>query len=530
MAKNMSYWIAGIVGIAGAAAMSCTALAQTQDENPIGHFEITRFDVQGNTLLPNTLVEQLVAPYAGKDRDFGSVQRALEALEAGYHDRGYNVVQVVLPEQELNHGVVKLQVVETKIGKVKVAGNKHHTDANILHSLPSLKIGQTPNIADVSENLKLANENPSKKTTLQLQSGDEDDQVNALLQVTDEAPWLASLSVDNTGTGPTGRNHVTAQYQNADIGGVDHVLSLQYTTTSEDPGQVHVYGVGYHIPLYTLGDSVDLYANYSNVNSGMVTAGVFDLAISGKGTVFGGRYNHNFTKKGDYNSKLIFGLDYKAFQNNVSYLGTPIGNDVTVHPASVTYAGDWSPAGNVFNYYLSGLRNIPGGNNGSSADFAVARSGASDSYDVLRYGASWMHMFPADWQLRLALNGQYTSDALIPGEQFGVGGATSVRGFLEREVSDDVGRYTNAEFYTPNLCKGDAQCRVLAFWDTGYVSHNDALPGELLNQSIASAGLGLRLSVDRYLQLMTDYAQVLEGSSTTPKGAHRLHFRLVLSY
>src|SRR5215217_7579276 len=83
-------------------------------------FEIARFDVQGNTLLPAARIDQLLAPFTGKTRDFGDVQRALEALEGAYHAQGYNVVTVELPEQELNRGVVLLRVVETKIGRVGV--------------------------------------------------------------------------------------------------------------------------------------------------------------------------------------------------------------------------------------------------------------------------------------------------------------------------------------------------------------------------------------------------------------------------
>jgi hemolysin activation/secretion protein len=98
---------------------------------------------------------------------------ALEALEAAYHARGFNVVQVALPEQELDQGVVRLQVVETRIGKLRVEGNTVFSEDNIRRSLPGLVEGQTPNLGAVSSSLKLANENPSKKTTLQLQSGNE---------------------------------------------------------------------------------------------------------------------------------------------------------------------------------------------------------------------------------------------------------------------------------------------------------------------------------------------------------------------
>ena len=533
MTNNMSRWVAGVAGIA---VLSCASLTWAQDAkpadtgSPISRFEITRFEVQGNTLLPASAVDALLAPYTGQNRDFGSVQKALETLEAAYHAKGYNVVQVVLPEQELNQGVVHLRVIETKIGKVTVKGNKYFDEANIRHSVPGLREGESPNLDQVSASLRVANENPAKKTTLQLQSGERDDQVDALLQVADDKPWSAGIGVDNTGVGNTGRNHVTVQYQNANIGGVDHVMSLQYTTSLSDPSQVTVLGAGYHVPLYAQGDSLDFYGSYSNVDSGTVSAGVLSLAVSGKGSVAGARYNHNFAHVGDYDSKLIFGIDYKAFQNDITEQSTQsqLGSDVTVHPFSLTYTGAWTIQNNNVNFYASGIRNIPGGEHGGNADFAAV--GASENYDMLRYGASYMHVFPKDWQLRLALNGQVTGDVLVQGEQFGAGGAASVRGFEEREVAGDEGRTTNVELYTPNLCSGGALCRVLGFYDTGYVSSNNAVLSGFSQQSIGSVGFGLRLSVERYLVLQSDFAHVVDGTDATPKGNNRVHFRAVLTY
>ena len=503
---------------------------QTTGASQIPRFDILRFEVSGNTLLPVADIAQLLTPYAGKAREFGSVQIALEALESAYKDKGYNIVQVLLPEQVLDRGVVMFQVIETHVGKVRVEGNQHFDEANIRRSVPGLRAGEAPNIADVSASLKLANENPAKKTTLQLQSDEQDDRVNAVLKVADEKIWTVSLGVDNTGDTNTGRNRMTVQYQNANIGALDHVMSLQYTTSMANPSRVSVYGAGYHIPLYALGDSLDFFGSYSNVNSGTVSAGAFELAVSGKGTVFGSRYNHSLAKMGDYESKLIFGIDYKAFKNDVSFLGQPLGNDITVHPLSVTYAGNWAASGNAVNFYIGGFRNIPGGEHGGGSDFNIARAGAPDTYSLLRYGASYMHIFAADWQLRLAQNGQVTSAALVPGEQFGAGGASSVRGFNERVIANDQGSTDNLELYTPNLCDGTTQCRLLSFYDYGHVSHNHRLPGELSTQTISSAGFGMRMSVEKNLTAQLDYARVIDTDTATPKGSHRLQFKVLVSY
>ncbi len=507
-----------------------SAWAAEADDSAI-RFDITRFEVKGNTLLSQPQIDELLGKFTGKERDFGDVQRALEALEAVYHQRGYNVVTVELPEQELNRGVVQLRVVETKIGRVSVKNNRYFDEANIRRSLPALQEGRSPNLKEVSSNLKQGNESPSKQVTMKLQGGEKEDEVDAVLDVKDESPWKIMANGDNTGTEATGKTHVGVVLQNANLFGRDHLATLQYTTSAEEPGRVKVYGAGYHIPLYESGDSLDFYASYSNVDSGTIAAGAFNLAVSGKGAVYGARYNQQLAKRGELDARLIYGVDVKAFKNSVQLLGTELGNDVTVHPLSVGYQATLPIQQGEMGGQVTLVHNISGGSNGGQASFTAARAGAKDDYTILRFGGSITRALQGDWQVRAIANGQYTSDALIPGEQFGAGGATSVRGFIERELANDSGASLNLEAYTPNLCqRAGWNCRLLGFYDNAYIKRNHALAGELTSTSISSAGVGARFVLSTYVNLQLDYGHVLRAGATGRTDANRLHVRLGLAY
>jgi hemolysin activation/secretion protein len=139
-----------------------------------------------------------------------------------------------------------------------------------------------------------------------------------------------------------------------------------------------------------------------------------------------------------------------------------------------------------------------------------------------------------DWQMRLTLNGQATHDALVPGEQFGVGGATTVRGLQEREISDDKGFTANAEVHTPNLCGAisgsSTRCNALVFLDGGRVSRNQALAGESTHDTVSGAGLGFRLSSGRALSLQVDYGRIVDASNPQLRGEQRVHALLAFSY
>jgi hemolysin activation/secretion protein len=494
-------------------------------------FEISRYEVSGNTLLSQGEVQAAVAPYAGRGRDFGDVQRALEALEALYHARGYKLVTVQLPEQELNGGVVRLQVVQTRIKQVQVGGNRWFSDANIRASLPTLRPGETPNLDKVSSNLRLVNENPAKKVSLNLAGGALEDEVDARVDVADERPWKVMLNVDNTGTEATGETHAGVLLQHANLWGRDDVGTLQYTTTAERPDRVAVWSAGYHMPLYTLGDSVDLFASYSNVDSGSVNAGLFDLAVSGKGAVYGARYNHILPKRGDYQARVVYGLDVKAYKNNVIFGGQNFGNDVTVHPISLGYVGSHTTPDGQTDFSLAVLQNLAGGTRGAAADFAAVRAGAKASYTVLRFSASFANVIGHDWQTRVLVNGQITGDALVPGEQFGAGGSTTVRGFGERDLATDSGVVSNVELYTPNLCtRALWQCRLLGFYDSAYGERNHALPGELRHAAISSMGLGLRFAVANNASVQMDYGHALHVGEVTATRKNKLHVRVALAY
>jgi hemolysin activation/secretion protein len=502
--------------------------------DPIGSFEITRFEVEGDTLLGRRAVQAAVAGFTGKTRDFAAVEGAMATLEGAYRKHGFGLVKVILPEQELNAGVVHLKVVETRIGKVRVVGNTTHSEANIRRSLPEVTENAIINTEVLSAQLRVANENPSKKVNLEMQSSDQPGVIDAVEQVTDTRPWSVGGVLDNSGYESSGRTHVTAEYQNFDLGGLDHTFSAQYTTSTEDPSKLRVYGAGYHLPIYGYADSLDFYGTYSTINSGTVAAGLLDLQVSGAGAVFGVHFNHDLPRIGHYDSQLVLGLDRKEFRDDIDFQGEQLGGDVTVDPISLSYVGQWAVPVGAFNFYLTGIRNIPGGSQASDADFTAARSGSTSSYGLLRYGAGFNRPIVHDWQLRLTVNGQATHDALVPGEQFGIGGATSVRGLMEREIENDKGFTANAEIHTPNLCgaihDGLTLCNALTFFDDGRADRNDALPGEETHQSVNSAGVGFRLTRGRFLTLQMDYGHVVSASDPQQRGAQRLHAMLAVAY
>jgi len=500
----------------------------------VPRFDIARYSVEGNSLLPAESLPPLLDSYTGKNKDFGDVQQALEALEDAYRKNGYNAVAVILPEQELDKGTVRLRVIEGKVRSFVVEDNKHHSKENILSAFPSLKIGTTPKVTRVSEDLFISNENPSKKVSLQMLSGENEDDVIASLKVTDLRPWNLGLMADNTGSGQTGDYRLSLLFQHHNVFDRDQSLTLVYNTSPDHLDKVNVFSLAYRIPIYSLGDSLEMTAGYSDVNSGSVAFGSYNLLVSGKGVTSGIKYNLNLRRMGGYHHKLTLGFDYKDFENSLTLQGIELGNNVVVHPVSLTYSGTLGLDGGELGFYLSGSHNEPWGSKGLQSDFDRVRPGANADYTIFRFGSNFGYSLPGDWQAKLAFSGQYTEDFLVPGEQFGAGGSSSVRGFSEREVSGDCGFVGSAELYSPNIATllsiPDTQIRLLGFYDAGSVFPAVNAPAGTPEFAIASVGTGLRLSWSTNFSFSFDWGYVIRPGGTSQRGDSAIHFKTMLMY
>lgn len=482
-------------------------------------FEIRKYVIEGNTLLSAGAIDRLLAPFTGRNKDFGDVQRALETLQGAYQQAGYGGVEIRLPEQELERGDVRFVVIETKIVRITVEGNEHFKRENILRSVPSLRVGKTPNSREIAESVRLANENPAKQSTVLLKGSEREGEIDATVRVADIAPQRWSASFDNTGNQNTGRARLGIAYQHSNLFDRDHVLTAQYITSPSKLKDVSVYGLGYKIPLYSVGDSIDIVAGYSNVDSGTVQ----DLfLVSGQGTIMGLRYNQALPKWGDLEHKLVYGLDYRAYQNQVTPEGStdPLVPDITVHPASLTYSASLRGTGQDVSFYLNMTQNIPGGNDGVDEDFKKlgARFGVgTQGYRLFRGGFNYVRALKDDWQFRSNFSAQYSDDALIAPEQFGIGGADSVRGFNERYASNDKGYRTSFEIYTPDVGKSwglkDGRLRFLVFYDTGALRRNYTQPNEQEGSNLDSGGFGLRWSHQNNFSARLDLAHVFHDGS-----------------
>ena len=166
----------------------------------------------------------------------------------------------------------------------------------------------------------------------------------------------------------------------------------------------------------------------------------------------------------------------------------------------------------------------------NAAEFDLGHSGARADYTVLHLDVSHQHPLPWGTQFYVHVTGQEAMEPLLTGEQLSIGGAQTVRGYLESETLGDYGAFGQMEFRSPEVNApkwGVGGVRLFAFYDTGEVWSRQTPAGERVTTGLASTGFGLRGSLFKDFSADLDASQVLVSGPNTHAGNRKFLFRLI---
>lgn len=503
------------------AATRATVAAAPQQHS----FDIWELQVEGNTLLERVLIERTVYPFLGPSKTIADVEAAREALEVFYRNSGYATVVVDIPEQEVTQGVVRLQVTEGKVSRVRVAGSRYFSLGRIVEAVPALSPGQAPNLPALQQQLQALNQaSPDRTVTPLFRPGRTPGTVEAELRVKDELPLHGDVELNDRYSRDTTKLRASASLRYANLWQREHSASLMVQTAPENTDDVQVLAGTY---VWPLGRGNVLAAYLVDSKSNVATAG--DLSVIGNGSILGSRFIRSLTSTGRYFHSATFGLDYKDFEEDVVPLdgagfNTPIDylNFLVQYRGTLVRPGNKVSGGLSANFGLRGLGN-------TEEEFANKRFRARPNY--LYFGAfgDYTRDLQSGVQLFVALEGQLADSPLVSNEQFGAGGVDSVRGYFELQALGDDGLVGTLELRSPSYAKHVphlTQLRFLTFADAAKLRVHDPLPGQANGYELYSAGVGFRLEADKGFDASFQWAWPLRDATGVGKGDARAHFRL----
>lgn len=518
-------WPARVLGISIVAAQclfaSCTIDAA---QPPELSFAVSGFAIEGDNPLTQAHTDGVLAPYLGEHTGLDRLLEAAKTLEQAMIEREYSFYRVVVPPQSIADGRVQLKVVSFTLGRVGIEGNEFFSIENIRRALPSLIEARSPNTRQLARERLHANRHPDRKLELRFTESEALRSVNAAVEVQDQRPYRVFALVNNTGNDETGKTRASVGFQHTNVFDLDHALTLTYTRSPEEFRKVRQYGGNYIVPLYSLGGTLGVFYTRSDVDTGTI-GDFFD--VSGAGEFFGVSYTHHLRAIGAYVQNLGVSIEDREFENRFEVTGLAERFNVRSRPLSLSYSAEYGGEAISANGFVSYARNIPVGRFNDKRSYQANRFGADHVWDVLRFGAGADFTLPYELTLRSRLNAQVSNEPLISGEQFGAGGARSVRGYDERAVAGDSGFTTSAELWSPRLPGG---FRALGFVDFGLVRRKSPAAGELRREQLAGAGLGLRWYWKSNVGMETDLGVALTEAGQQDAGDLKAHISVFARY
>ena len=516
---------------APAATESSTAAAP---ERPI---YIREYRITGAHRLPEVEVQEAVYPFLGPGRTERDVEQARAALEKAYYEKGFQTVTVEVPPQQASRGIVILQVVEAKVGRLRVHGSRYFSLAAIKRKAPSIAEGNVPNFNEITRDIVALNKFTDRRVTPTLRPGVEPGTVDIDLNVKNTLPLHGSVELNNRYSANTPQLRLSGSVSYTNLWQLGHTAGASFQVSPDDLEKVKVF-TAYYLAQVPGVDWLSVLVQGVKQDSDVSTLG--GVAVAGRGETIGGRAIITLPGREGFYHSLTAGMDYKRYDQNVTIGLTTDQTPLYYYPLSLNYSGTWVGKKSLTELNASATMGLRGMGS-RETNFDRSRFRADGNYFFFRGDLARTQDLPRGFVVFGKVQGQAAGGPLVSNEQFAGGGLGTARGYLEAEAVGDNGIFGTLEFRSPsflattrNVGEGTAasekptgnEWRLYAFCDAGTLTLHDPLPDQESSFRLASIGIGSRVQLFDHVNGSIDLAMPL--TSLTDTGVHdtRLTFRV----
>jgi hemolysin activation/secretion protein len=450
-------------------------------------FTIKRLEIQGSTRFDAPTLHALVADVEGKQLNLTQLGAVADRITDYYHSHHYPLARALIPAQTIKEGVVVIQVLEAKYGKVKLHNQSHVTDSLLQSTLSPLKVGEVIEQTEMDHVLLLLSDVPKIEVHALIKPGEAVGTSDLDVTTLPGPRWSAMASIDDYGNKYTGRTR----------GGG--------TVTLVDP-----FDHGDYLSLAGLSSGEDL--NYGRLS--------YETTANGLGTRLGAAYSGLHYKLGDglesldgHGTAQVASLWAKQplvrSQNADLYLQVQYDR-LTLHDdldASATKTdrhldnGSASLTGDVRDGLIAGA--VSTGNlmvtygrldfdNGAAQTADAASAKTQGTFSKWNLNLARQQQFTAADGVYLSFAGQWTNDNLDSSQKMIAGGPYTVRAYDLGVLSGDTGELGTVEFQHTLGTVMNGIWQATAYFDSEHIVVNkDPWVAGVNSATLSGAGLGL---------------------------------------
>ncbi|WP_332876064.1 ShlB/FhaC/HecB family hemolysin secretion/activation protein [Massilia sp. S19_KUP03_FR1] len=436
--------------------------------------------------------------------------RALAAKVASYYqDRGYFLAQAFLPAQDIEDGVVAIQVLPGQYGKIQVRNTSQLSDSLASNILEGLE-GQVIATAPLERRLLLLSDLPGVQVGSTLAPGASLGASDLIVEVQPGARFNGSIDADNQGNRYTGRNRIGATLNITELAGIGDVATVRAFTSADglNYGRAAYQGQAGLLRLGTAYTRMDY-------KLGKEFA-VLDAKGTAKIASLYGSYPLIRSRATNLYAQVNY--DDKQFQDKTASTATVNDKSAKIWLFNLNGDSKDSVGGSgVNNYsltYSTGKVDIETPVALLIDQLTVKANGR---FHKLGLTASRLQNLDAATSVYAIVSAQASSKNLDASEKMGLGGVGGVRAYPGGEAYGDQGYLLNLELRRElPLSALPGQWQLVGFADTGTVklNRNQWSPGDN-RRTLSGAGAGLTWTGANALLVKVWYAHKLGNAAAT---------------
>jgi hemolysin activation/secretion protein len=440
----------------------------------------------------------------------GRLQEVADSVTRYYRENGLILAQAFVPVQNVEGGIVTIQVLEGVLGRVVAEGNEMYSDKVLERPFRDL-VGKPVTNAEAESALLQLTENPGVTLFGVFQPGQQVGSADMVVKVQEEKRFNAEVRADNHGIRETGQNRyrLTGSVNNLTGAGDRFTGTLQHT---EQPAFSFFWAAEYERPLPFLYDTV--FTFLFDRNQFDVGGEFRDRDIASDTRNATARLSKSFIRSRQRNLSARVELERQRAETKVRARSQSIDNLTTLtggvdyDSVDTRYAG--LNAG--FLEVTRGFNDFLGAMGAKAGSVAPSRQGgngkfAQGEFDKIFFSYSRLQaLSPLSEKLRhhtvlFRTELQWSDDLLVPLEQYSVGGPTNVRAYQPTEQLYDRAWFASIEWIinAPGIADKPAFgnrtwgeiVQLSFFFDMAAGVLNSPLPSEDGSDNFKGAGLGL---------------------------------------
>ncbi len=512
-----SFLIANSLSLSGLFYYDCLVLAQevSNDEpffvtqNIDQQINIKEIKVINNSIL-NEEIQAIINPYKNSSVTIEKIEELANEITSLYLNNGYITTRAVL-DNVTAENVAIIRVEEGQVEEINIEGAQRLE--NYVRERIALGANTPLNGGELEDQLRLLKTDPLiENIEASLRKGSGERQSILDVRVTEADPLFGTVGIDNYSPPSIGPTQMTFNIGYGNVFGLGDSFAVSYRPRLEDWTGTYNLDFNYSVPLNPMNGT--LQARVSLQENTVVEGDFQELDISGESQFYEISYRQPVIRNPREEFAFSLGMSYRNGQTFTFQGPTPFGIGPNEDGISRT---------NVISFGQDYVKRDPTGAWGVRSQFRLgvglfdvttsAQPNDPDGYFLAWLGqVQRVQLINPDNLLIIQADIQLSDSALLPSEQFVIGGGQSVRGYRQNVRAGDNGfRFSIEDRIT--LIKNQELLPVFQlapFFDMGTTWNNVNNPNFQPDERfIAALGLGLIWQPFDGLNVRVDYAPPL---------------------